>query len=116
MAGERDKSPVPGISATQLRYQAWVSRAYVFAALCLAGLGLAEATGNATPLVRTLAMLGIGLAGTVAWVIQARRPCPACGEPYGYAIRIVHTKYCRKCGAELPKSVPGVHDRDPGEH
>lgn len=110
---DQGKSPVPGISAAQIRYSTWVSRAYGFAAICLAALALAEVTGAATPLIRTLTMLGIGLAGTMAWIMQARRPCPKCGEPYGYAIRIVHANYCRKCGAEFPKWVPGMDEGGP---
>lgn len=111
---EQGRSPVPGVSAAQIRYRAWVSRIYGFAAICIAALALAEVTGNASPLIRTLSMLGIGLAGTAAWIMQAKRPCPKCGAPYGYAIRIVHANYCRKCGADFPKWVPGMDEDKPG--
>jgi predicted RNA-binding Zn-ribbon protein involved in translation (DUF1610 family) len=112
MSGKKTpgKSVVPEISSAQLRYREWVSRAYGFAGLCLAALAIAEVTGNASPLVRTLTMLGIALAGTVAWAMQAKRECPECGAQYGYAIRIVHSNYCRKCGAEYPKWLPGMDE------
>ncbi|MEM8744135.1 MAG: hypothetical protein AAGF14_05820 [Pseudomonadota bacterium] len=106
----RKQSPVPEISPSNARHQKWVSRAYGFAAACLFGLAVAEVSGMATTLVRTLAMIGIGASGTVAWVMQAKRECPNCGRLYGYAIRIVNANVCRYCGTEFPKWMPGQED------
>ncbi|GAB4229820.1 MAG: hypothetical protein Kow0032_11240 [Methyloligellaceae bacterium] len=97
----------------EARYQKWVSRAYAFAGLCLAALAVVEATDTATPLVRTLLMLGIGAAGTAAWVMQAKRVCPKCGTLYGYHFRIVNANVCRRCGAEFPRWRPGEKDQPP---
>lgn len=104
------KSAVPEISTFNARYQMWVSRAYGFAAACLFGLALAEFAGAATPLLRTLLMLGILAAGTAAWVMQAKRVCSKCGRMYGYQIRIVNANVCNKCGAEFPPWRPGMDD------
>lgn len=104
------KSAVPQVSAPDARYQKWVSRAYGFAAACLFGLALAEVGGAATPLLRTVLMFGILAAGTVAWVMQAKRVCPSCGELYGYKIRIANVNTCAKCGGEFPPWRPGVED------
>lgn len=106
----KEAGSVPGIKPQHLRYQKWVSRAYGFAALCLLVLAIVEVTNTATPLVRTLLMIGIVLAGTLAWVMQAKCVCPECGEPYGYHFRIVNANVCRKCGAEFPRWRPGMED------
>lgn len=96
--------------AAAARWQRWVSRAYVFAGLCLGALALVEAFDIATPTMRLILMLGIVAAGTAAWVMQAQRICPNCGAPYGYAIRIVNPNICRKCGAEFPNWRPGMEE------
>lgn len=108
------KGLVPNVSERTARYQKWVSRVYGLAALCLLVLALGEAFGFATPLLRTVTMVGIVLAGTAAWVMQAKRVCPNCGELYGYAIRIVNANICRKCGADFPKWRPGMEEKDSG--
>lgn len=105
---ERKTGSVPEITQAQDRLQKWVSRVYGFAAICLAALALLEVTDKATPFLQTFLMLGIVLAGTGAWVMQAKRQCPKCGEIYGYHFRIVNANICRKCGAEFPKWRPGV--------
>lgn len=103
---------VQGVSASNARYQRWVSHAYAFAAACLFGLALAEFAGVATPLLRTLLMLGILAAGTAAWVMQAKRVCAECGHPYGYHFRIVNANICTKCGAEFPPWRPGMDETE----
>lgn len=104
------KGTVPEVSLETMRYQKWVSRAYAFAAACLFGLALAEIGGAATPLTRTLLMFGILAAGTAAWVMQAKRVCPSCGQLYGYKLRIVNANICAKCGGEFPPWRPGVEE------
>lgn len=115
-------SPKPRGSATKLtrdaklaRFQRWVSYAYGFAALCLGALAVLELTDTASPFLRTILMIGIVAAGTAAWVLQARRQCPGCGELYGYHPRIVNANICRKCGAEFPNWRPGQDDAGSGE-
>lgn len=106
----KHSGPVPELTPEHLRWQKWISRAYAFAAACLGALALVEVVGAATPLVRTLLMIGIVLAGTAAWVMQAQRKCPQCGEQYGYHFRFVRANICRKCGAEFPPWHPGVSE------
>ena len=105
-----NRGSVPRVTPGQARRQRWISRAYGFAAFCLAALAVLELTDRATPLLQTLLMLGIGAAGTAAWAMQAQRKCPNCGKPYGYGIRIVNVSTCRHCGAEFPKWRPGQDD------
>lgn len=109
------KGSVPAISDTEARYQKWVSRAYGFAGLCLGLLAVAEAFGFASTPLRSVTMIGIVIAGTAAWIMQAKRVCPGCGRPYGYAIRIVNANICNKCGADFPKWRPGEEDGDDGK-
>jgi hypothetical protein len=106
-AKRRGTGAVPEVSESDVRYQRWVTRAYGFAAFCLAALAVVEITDTATPFVQTLLMMGIVLAGTAAWVMQAKRKCPQCDELYGYHFRIVNANRCRKCGAEFPRWRPG---------
>lgn len=110
------KGTVPEIRKKTVVYQKWVSRAYGFAAACLFGLALAEFAGVASPLLRTLLMLGILAAGTAAWVMQAKRVCAKCGHVYGYKIRIVNVNTCSKCGEEFPPWRPGMEEtgQEPG--
>ena len=110
MSSKRKRDTVPRISRPQIRYQRWVARAYGFAAFCLAALAILEITDMATPFLQTILMLGIVAAGTAAWVLQAKRQCPKCGELYGYHFRIVNANKCHKCGAEFPKWRPGLED------
>lgn len=101
----------PEVSASNARYQMWVSRVYGFAAACLFVLALVEFFDIATPKIQTLLMLGIMAAGTIAWVLQAKRKCLNCGQLYGYHFRLVKANMCHKCGAEYPKWRPGQkHD------
>ena len=107
------KTAKPGAHAPSpksARFQRWVSWAYSFAAACLFALALAEFTNYATPQIRLLLMLGIMIAGTVAWVMEAKRKCPNCGQLYGYHFRLVRSNICRKCGAEYPKWRPGIDE------
>lgn len=106
------KGSVPIVTETDARYQNWVSRAYGFAGLCLGLLAVSEALGFASTPLRAVTMVGIVIAGTAAWVMQAKRRCPNCGHLYGYAIRIVNANICRKCGADFPTWRPGVEDKD----
>ena len=114
-ARKASKGPVPEVSEANLRHQRWVSRAYAFAGACLFALAIAEISDHATPVLRTLLMLGIAASGTVAWVMQAKRECPKCGRLYGYGIRIVNANVCRYCGEDFPKWMPGQEDRKPGQ-
>jgi hypothetical protein len=98
------------VSPSDARYQRWITRAYAFAAFCIFALALAEFFGFATPQVQTLLMLGIMIAGTAAWVMQAKRKCHNCGQLYGYHFRLVKANICHKCGAEYPKWRPGQED------
>ena len=110
MSEKRKRDTVPRIGRAQIRYQRWISRAYGFAAFCLAALAILEVTDMATPFLQTILMLGIVAAGTGAWVLQAKRQCPKCGTLYGYHFRIVNANVCHKCGAEFPKWRPGMED------
>lgn len=111
MSGDIRKSgSVPEITPAQARLQKWVSRVYAFAAMCLATLAILEVTDLATPFLQTILMLGIMFSGTAAWVMQAKRKCPKCGELYGYHFRIVNANICRFCGEEFPKWRPGVSE------
>jgi uncharacterized protein (DUF983 family) len=112
MSPPKDTGPVPGLSPEYLRWQKWISRAYAFAAACLGALAIIEATDTATPLLRTILMIGIVLAGTAAWAMQAQRKCPQCGAQYGYHFRFMRANICRKCGAEFPRWHPGQSEED----
>lgn len=111
----RGRGSVPPVTESLLRYRRWIARAYGFAAVCLGALAVLEAARAATPLLRTLLMVGIAAAGTAAWVMQARRKCPNCGKPYGYHLRIVNANRCRHCGAEFPQWRPGMDEAGDGE-
>jgi hypothetical protein len=104
----KQSGSVPEMSRGQIAREKWISRAYAFAALCLGALAVLEVTDKATPFLQTVLMAGIVLAGTAAWVMQAKRKCPKCGEVYGYHFRIVNANICRMCGAEFPKWRPGM--------
>ena len=82
-------------------YQKWSTAAFAFAALCLAAIALAKVFGIATPTVNGVFMAGIVVAGTAAWIIQARQTCPHCGKPYGWGFRIVKAHLCRHCGGDF---------------
>ncbi len=82
-------------------YQKWSSAAFGLAALCLGGIALSNVFGIATAQLNGVLLAGIFISGTLAWVIQARQKCPHCGEPYGYAFRIVNAHLCRKCGGDM---------------
>lgn len=105
------KQKGPEITRYDARAQRWISRSYAFAAACLFALALVEFFDAATPQIQTLLMLGIMIAGTAAWVMQAKRKCHNCGQLYGYHFRLVKANMCHKCGAEYPKWRPGLeHD------
>lgn len=108
------KAHTPEVSHSNARYQKWVTRIYGFAAACLFALALAEFFDFATPQIQTLLMLGIMAAGTIAWVLQAKRVCHNCGQSYGYHFRLVKANMCHKCGAEYPKWRPGQDDGENG--
>ncbi len=82
-------------------YQKWSSYAFGLAGLCLAVLALANVFGFTSRALNSVLMTGIFVAGTAAWIVQARQICPHCGVPYGYRIRIVNANICRKCGGDL---------------
>ncbi|MCH8239478.1 MAG: hypothetical protein IIB62_05395 [Proteobacteria bacterium] len=99
----RGKGSVPAVSPSNDRLHRWVMRANGLAGMCLLVLVAIELFGFSTPQLRALLMVGIAAAGTVAWVQQARRKCPNCGQLYGYHLRILKGNICRKCGTELAK-------------
>ena len=72
------------------------------AAGSIAGLALVELSGVDATILRWVFMAGIGLAGTVAMIVQAQRPCPQCGRPFGYRLSLFKAGTCRRCGAEFP--------------
>ncbi len=104
---ESGKGGARELSLANARYQKWVTRVYGFAAACLFVLALVELLDYATPQIQTLLMLGIMAAGTIGWVLQAKRKCPNCRQLYGYHFRLVKANFCHKCGAEYPKWIPG---------
>ncbi len=69
--------------------------------LAVIGLAVLHVFGLATPTLNLVALGAIVAAGTVAWLIQARVPCPGCGKLYGYRFRFLHARICRNCGAEF---------------
>jgi hypothetical protein len=79
----------------------WSRPAANLAMICLVGSALAHVLGLATPLLNALLMTGILLAGTTAWLVQARQVCPECGRRYGYRFRLVNAATCRHCGGEF---------------
>jgi len=106
----QEKGEAPEVTRRTARYQKWVSRTYGLAAACLFLLAIAEFAGAATPLLRTVLMLGILAAGTAAWVMQAKRVCAKCGHLYGYHFRLVKANICTKCGEEFPPWRPGMDE------
>ncbi|MGH1477175.1 MAG: hypothetical protein ACRBM6_00355 [Geminicoccales bacterium] len=64
-------------------------------------LALMHVLGFATAELNTLTLSAIVIAGTVAWLIQAKQPCPGCSRLYGYRFRFMHARICRHCGAEF---------------
>jgi hypothetical protein len=69
--------------------------------LSLLGLAMSHVFGLATPELSLFAMAGIVISGTAAWFIQAKQPCPDCGQLYGYRFRFVNARICRNCGGEF---------------
>ncbi len=69
--------------------------------LAVIGLAILHVFGWATPTLNLVALGAIVIAGTVAWLIQARVPCPGCGRLYGYRFRFLHARICRNCGTEF---------------
>jgi hypothetical protein len=81
--------------------QKWSSYASSIAVLSLLGLALMHVFGVATPQLSLIVMGGIVASGTVAWLVQAKQPCPDCGQLYGYRFRFVNARVCRNCGGEF---------------
>jgi hypothetical protein len=79
----------------------WSSYASSLAVLSLLALALMHAFGMATPILSLVAMGCIVASGTVAWLVQAKQPCPDCGRLYGYRFRFMHARICRHCGGEF---------------
>jgi len=79
----------------------WSSYASAIAVLSLLALALMHVFGIATPLLNLIVMGCIVASGTVAWLVQAKQPCPDCGRLYGYRFRFVHARICRHCGGEF---------------
>lgn len=55
----------------------------------------------ATETLNIVALAAIVIAGTAAWLIQAKVPCPGCGKLYGYRFRFMKARNCQSCGAEF---------------
>ena len=79
----------------------WSSYASSVAVLSLLALAVMHVIGFATPTLSVIVMGCIVASGTVAWLIQAKQPCPDCGKPYGYRFRFLHARICRNCGGEF---------------
>jgi hypothetical protein len=79
----------------------WSDYAFGLALACILGLAVAHLLGLATPTVDIVLVGGLVIAGTAAWVIQARLVCPHCGAPYGYRFRVVNTHLCPKCRGDM---------------
>lgn len=69
--------------------------------LAVIGLALMHVLGFATTALNMIGLGAIIVAGTAAWLIQAKQPCPGCGKLYGYRFRFMHARTCRSCGAEF---------------
>ena len=79
----------------------WSSYASSLAVLSLLALALLHVFGLATPTLNLISMACIVASGTAAWLVQAKQPCPDCGQLYGYRFRFVHARICRNCGGEF---------------
>lgn len=79
----------------------WSFYASSVAVLSLLALAVMHVAGFATPTLTLIAMGCIVASGTVAWLVQARQPCPDCGRLYGYRFRFLHARICRHCGGEF---------------
>lgn len=79
----------------------WSSLASSIAVLSLLFLAVMHVFGFATPQLSVIVMGGIVLSGTAAWLIQAKQPCPECGQLYGYRFRFMNARACRHCGGEF---------------
>ncbi|MGI9419403.1 MAG: hypothetical protein ACR2RA_16375 [Geminicoccaceae bacterium] len=79
----------------------WSSYASSLAVLSLLALALMHVFGIATPVLNVVVMGCIVISGTVAWLVQAKQPCPDCGKLYGYRFRFLHARICRNCGGEF---------------
>ena len=69
--------------------------------LAVIGLALMHVFDIATPALNLAVLSAIVIAGTAAWLIQAKQPCPGCGQLYGYRFRFLNARACRHCGAEF---------------
>lgn len=79
----------------------WSSIASSVTVLAVIGLALMHTLGLATTELNLVALGAIVMAGTAAWLTQAKQPCPGCGKLYGYRFRFMHARICRNCGAEF---------------
>ncbi|MEL6961959.1 MAG: hypothetical protein AAGA73_08265 [Pseudomonadota bacterium] len=79
----------------------WSSYASSLAVLSLLALALMHVFDIATPTLNLVIMGSIVASGTVAWLVQAKQPCPDCGRLYGYRFRFVNARHCRHCGGEF---------------
>jgi len=69
--------------------------------LAMIGLAVMHVFDFATPELNLAVLGAIVVSGTAAWLIQAKQPCPGCGQLYGYRFRFLHARNCRNCGAEF---------------
>ncbi len=75
--------------------------AILVGAVCLLGLAFAETFGLTSPSVRYALLGGVVGAGTIMWVVQARKTCPNCGEVFGFSLRLLKPYECRRCGSDI---------------
>ena len=80
--------------------------AIIAGAVCLLGLAFAETFGLTGPSVRYAMLGGVVGAGTIMWVIQARKICPHCGEMFGFSLRFLKPYECRNCGGDIRGDAP----------
>ena len=90
-------------SEAERRRAAWNDRLVGAALVCLVALIVTEALSLSIFWLRAVLMIGLAVAGTGVWILQARRACPKCGTPCGYQLRLLKANLCRRCGAEFPQ-------------
>jgi len=89
---ENDKNP---------QLERWNNLAFGLGALCLLFIAFTEALGLSTATLRNVLIGGVFVAGTIMWLVQARKHCPHCGQMFGYHFRILRGNQCRKCGGDI---------------
>lgn len=82
-------------------HERWNNIAIALGAVCLLLIAVSEAVGFATTQMRNVLIVGLLVAGTIMWVIQAQKLCPHCGKKFGFSLRILKSYECRNCGRDI---------------